>query len=186
RTSELFAGDFGVATRRVAYEWMFRVLRVSLPFNAGRAPFDRDHALRAASLEGAGLAALEQGAKAGGVIGVGAHQGVDDGLRIGRFQPEGGGAGGETFFPGGQMGAAVVHDQQGAVKSLGRGLRRFRAQLNRFEAILHAAQATVHRALLGETPKRRAEGQADRPGRRRGDQVHLCHWRPARIILRAR
>lgn len=39
RASELFAGDFGVATRRVAYEWMFRVLRVSLPFNAGRAPF---------------------------------------------------------------------------------------------------------------------------------------------------
>ena len=38
RLSETFAGAFGVATRRIAYEWMFRMLDVSLAFNAGRAP----------------------------------------------------------------------------------------------------------------------------------------------------
>jgi glutathione S-transferase len=33
-----YAGDFGVATRLIAYHWFFRCLDVCLPFNAGRAP----------------------------------------------------------------------------------------------------------------------------------------------------
>jgi glutathione S-transferase len=36
--SDRFAGAFGVATRLVAYEWFFRNIDLSLPFNAGRAP----------------------------------------------------------------------------------------------------------------------------------------------------
>ncbi|MFO0554088.1 MAG: glutathione S-transferase family protein [Polyangiaceae bacterium] len=36
--SARFAGDFGVATRLIAYEWFFRSLDTCLTFNAGRAP----------------------------------------------------------------------------------------------------------------------------------------------------
>ncbi len=38
RWEERFAGAYGVETRRVCYEWTFRVLEDALPYNAGAAP----------------------------------------------------------------------------------------------------------------------------------------------------
>ena len=142
---------------------------------AGGAALDRDNAPGPAGLEGAGLAAFEQGAQPGGMVGIGAHDGVDHALRIGPGQAEGRRAGLQVLLAGGQQGAAVVDHQQAAVEGLGRGLGGGGAAFDGLEPVLHHPKAPVHRPALHQRPQHRADRQAD--GARRGgdDQLHLRH-----------
>ena len=69
---------------------------------------------------------VHQGAKAPRLLGIGLHQGVDQGHgiigRAGDLDPEGYGAGDQIVFARGQMGLAVLQGDHGTVKGLDRGL----------------------------------------------------------------
>ncbi len=65
---------------------------------AGRAAFHGHQAALALDLEGAGLAALEQRPQAPRMVGVGAHQGVDQGLGIAVGDAQGRGADRQAFL----------------------------------------------------------------------------------------
>ena len=117
------------------------------PWRRPRGPPRRPAPPSPLHLEGAGLAAFEQGAQAPRMVGVGAHQGVDHALRIGLGQAQGLGA-----------------DRQATPRPrpAGRGRPPRPAGRNR---------------RLRRRPGRRRRGPRCRPAARRSRPRAACAWR---------
>ena len=129
-----------------------------------------------AHLKAAALAALEQGAEAQGVVGVGPHQGRHHSLG---FRPgtQGDGAGGEALVSGGQEGATILDGQQGGVKGLGRSLGRLGAGLQGFDLPLQGRDPLVRAAPDTQCPDAGAQRQKDGAGCGGQDQAITGHGR---------
>ncbi len=101
------------------------------------------------------------------MVGIGAHQGVDERLRVRVGEAEGRGADAERLLARGQEGATVLHGQQGGIEGLGRGLGGFGARLDSRQARGDRIDARLRLAPLGQRPQHRADRQGNRARRRR-------------------
>jgi hypothetical protein len=137
-------------------------------------PSTSDPAARAAGLEGAGLALLEQGLQLVGVGRIGVGQGHDHGLGVGG-DVEDRGAGGQGVLAGDQVDAVVMQDDHGGLEGLGRALAVHQPPLQRRGAGLEAGEVVLEPPSLRHRPQGGAEGEADRASRGGQDQVGRGH-----------